>query len=519
VKKVNSILIVGGGSSGWMTAAYLQNVLRGVDITLVESKSNPIIGVGEATIPFIRTYMSRIGLEDDRAWMPRCDATFKTGILYRHWLDLGDHYWHPLFEDLDYLDPHTHTGHGWLYLKGQGKDPYFRDKTCFYTSCFYTTVVNAYHNRAPFSHEYAYHFDVHLYLNLLRDAAAGVIHVIDDIHGVELDDRGDIAVVITSGHGRMTADLYIDCTGFKRVLIGQVSGAENRFVSFSSSLFCDSALILRMPYESEAEKEEKMNPFVTALAASAGWIWTIPLFSKLSSGYVYCSQFLNPSDAEAELRRHWGPRTDGLESLKLRFATGKLERLWVRNCVAIGLSGGFIEPLESTGLAITQLGVEMLASMLDARYYDPDMLARYNGYLQKFYTDIRDFVTCHYVFTRRTDTDFWKAVRNDSFIPEELATRLDVFRKLLPTAGTKGTAEPWMFRDLSWFSVLLGMGFPFDQPLLDAEQLRKMHSILQQKRQRVQKLLVKLPNHYRYLNEYVYQPNTRVEEQQRPQPG
>jgi tryptophan halogenase len=261
-----------------------------------------------------------------------------------------------------------------------------------------------------------------------------------------------------------------------------------------------------MPYKSEAEKEEKMNPFVTASAESAGWIWTIPLYSKLSSGYVYSSSFMSASDAEAELRRYWGEaRTESLDALKLKFATGKLERLWVKNCVALGLSGGFIEPLESTGLAITQMGVEMLASMLDARYFDPDTVTRYNGYLDKFYADIAEFVTCHYAFTARTDTEFWNAVRSDTAISDKLEARLDVFRRLLPTFGTKGTAEPWMFRDLSWFSVLLGMRFTFDRPVLDGTKRRKMEAVLQQKRQLIDRLLIKLPNHYRYVKEHVYE--------------
>src|SRR5205823_9708830 len=144
-------------------------------------------------------------------------------------------------------------------------------------------------------------FDGHLYLEVLRTAAAGVQHVFDDIRGVDLDEHGNIAVLETAHHGRMTADLYVDCTGFKRVLIGTVSDDQNRFVSFSGSLLCDSAVVLRMPYQSEPEKEEKMHQFVTASAESAGWVWTIPLFSKISSGYVYCSSFLSKSDAEAEL--------------------------------------------------------------------------------------------------------------------------------------------------------------------------------------------------------------------------
>ena len=502
IRMVRSIVIVGGGSSGWMTAAYLSKVLFDMEITLIESATTPVIGVGEATIPFIRNYMSRIGLSNDHIWMPECDATYKTGILFENWYEHGDQYWHPLFEDLSYLDAHHHVGHAWLHLRKQGHTT-FQDKRSFYDTFFCTTALNAEQNRVPATSEYAYHFDVHLYLELLRHTAWGVRHIVDNVTDVRLNDQGEIEALATEHSGDLRADLYIDCTGFRAHMIRRVA-PNQQFIPYGKSLFCDSAVVLRFPYD-ERRKKGEMHPFVRASAQSAGWIWTIPLYSKISSGYVYSSSFISADDAELELRHHWGAeRTAGLTSLKLKFVTGRLERSWVKNCVAIGLSGGFIEPLESTGLAITQLGVEMLASMLDARYYDRSIVDRYNGYLEKFYTDIVHFIICHYCFSNREDSEFWRAVKHDTVIPEALQARLQTFRKHLPTWGTKGTSEVWMFRDLSWFSVLLGMNFSFDEPTLDDTVLNAISRVLADKQKTTADAMNVLPNHYEYLKEQVY---------------
>lgn len=500
---VKSILIVGGGSSGWMTAAYLSRCLSDIQITLVESATTPIIGVGEATIPIISNYLRRIGLANDYLWMPKCDATFKTGILYKNWFEQGDQYWHPLFENLDYFDSDTHVGHAWLKRRSQG-DAAFTNRHSFYDAFFCTTTLNAQNNRIPASAEYAYHIDVHRFLDLLRHTASNVKHIVDNVTEVSLGEDGGIVSISTEQHGDLEADLYIDCTGFKRYLITQVD-PRNVFIPYTDSLFCDSGVVLHFPYLSDAMKVQEMQPFVTAAAASAGWIWTIPLFSQISTGYVYSSSFISDDDAERELRRSWGEsRTEQLNSFKVHFKTGKLDRLWVKNCIAIGLSGGFIEPLESTGLAITQLGVEMLVSMLDARFYDEKMIERYNGHLEKFYTDIMQFIIIHYCLTNREDTAFWRAVKHDTLIPQSLQARLDVFRKYLPTYNTKGTSEVWMFRDLSWFSVLLGMNFRFDPPEVETSVLYSVEAILKSKRKTTADMMNKLPNHYQYLKENVY---------------
>jgi tryptophan halogenase len=485
-----------------MAASYLRRILEGVDVSLVESPVTPTVGVGEATIPFIRNFMNRLGYRDDRVWMRECDATFKTGILYENWYRKGDQYWHP-FEYLDYFDAHRHTGHGWLYLHNQGH-PSFRDERSFYLSFFPSTTLNALNNRAPWRDEYAYHFDAHLFADFLRRSSPTVHHYRDDVLSVELNEQQEIDGLITKNNGRLRADLYIDCTGFRSLLLKRVA-PDLKWLSYEPYLFCDRAIALRPPYLNEEDRRTVMVPFVKASAQASGWIWTIPLYSRIGTGYVYSSSFISDDEAEAHLRRYWGePRTTGIDSLRIRFKPGKYEHSWVQNCVAIGLSSGFIEPLESTGLAITQAGVEILTSMLDARYYDRKITDRYNDSLDKFYNDIVQFIIPHYSLTSRDDTEFWRAVKHHTIIPDDLRARLEIFRRFLPTAGTKGMSEVWMFRDISWFSVLLGMRFEFDPPELDDSMLGRVKDLLATKRKSIERLIGTLPVHYDYLQRDVY---------------
>jgi tryptophan halogenase len=502
VKRVRSILIAGGGSSGWMAAALVSHVLHDVEITLVESPQIPTIGVGEATVPFINNFFTSIGFPDFRSWLPQCDATLKTGIVFENWYSQGDRYWHP-FERLAYVDLIHHVGHCWLHWHRNGVTD-CADRSSFYDAFYCTTALNAERSKAPALGEFAYHLDAARFARFLREVAWNVRHVEDDVIDVKIGPDGDIDYLLTVSGTRLEADLYIDSTGFRRLLTGKIAPGQP-FHSYARSLFCDRALVLRFPYRDDADKESRMHPYVKASAQSSGWIWTIPLFNRISHGYVYASAFTSEADAEAELRRYCGiDRASDAEILKVRFETGKLDRLWVGNCVAIGLAGGFIEPLESTGLAITQIGIEMLVSMLDARYYDGGMIARYNAYLEKFCTDIMHFIIAHYAFTSRDDTAFWRAVKHETWVPAELEARLEIFRRHLPTSSTKGTTEVWMFRDISWFSVLLGMNFDFDSPAVVDSALEAARRIRAATARIVADRSRTLPSHFAYLRDQVY---------------
>jgi tryptophan halogenase len=322
---------------------------------------------------------------------------------------------------------------------------------------------------------------------------------------LQIAATGEIRGVLTAEHGLIEGDLFLDCTGFRRSLMSKVDPG-NQFESNAASLFCDRAVVLRFPYESEESTQKEMDPFVTASAQSAGWIWKIPLWSRISSGYVYSSAFLTEDQAENELRRYWGyDRTKDCVPHKVKFQTGKLRQLWTKNCVAIGLAGGFVEPLESTGLAITQIGLEMLAAILDARYYDEPLRARYNMHLQKFCSDIIHFITAHYCFTQREDTDFWRAVKRETYIPDELAARLEVFRTLLPTNMTRALDEVWAFREFSWFAVLLGLNFPFEKPNVKPSLFARTSLIRKQRALYIEKLSGDARSHADVLRADVYE--------------
>jgi flavin-dependent dehydrogenase len=504
MKRVESIAIVGGGSAGWMAAAYLSKVLVGVKVTLIESAKIPTVGVGEATTPMIHNFLSELGFTSPDQWMPECDATYKTGILFENWFEKGDSYWHP-FELLDYLDDHTHIGHCWLAkhaVEGGG----YRDRRSFSEQYFCSMTVNAAHNRMPlYANLLAYHFDAAKFGKLLKTVSPAVNHVIDEVIDVPVDDQGNIAALVTAAHGRIEADLYVDCTGFRRQLIGKAD-PEQKFQSWQKALFNDRAFVVRIPYGEKANMEERLHPYVKASAQSAGWVWSIPLFDRMSHGYVYSSSFLSDDEAARELEQYCGPEFHkSAVKHQVRFMTGKLPSLWAKNCVAIGLAGGFVEPLESSGLAITQVGIDWLASMLDARYYDERIVNRYNMHLDKFYLDIIHFITAHYCLTSREDSPYWKAVKNDTHVEPALQQRLDVFRRLLPTGGTKGTRETGAaFRDLSWFCVLLGMNFNFDVPKVSEGVLAAAEAIAREKRKKTKELMGQVPTHWGHLSSAIY---------------
>ena len=496
-----------------MTAAHLDAMLQGVRLTVIESARLPPIGVGEATTPMINAFLAQLGFTSLESWMPACNATFKTGILFENWYDGTDSYWHP-FELLDYVDGKTHAGHCWLhrYTDETGK---YRDPSRFARSYLCSATVNAQQNRIPFHPQVAYNFDATLFGKLLRSGLPRVNHVVDEVVDVEVDEAGDISALVLASGERMQADFYVDCTGFRRQLIKKAA-PEQTLHKYTDSLFNDRAVVFHLPYRNES-LEQQMFPYVKATALSAGWVWSIPLFNRMSTGYVYSSRFLGDDEAEAELTSYWGDQAKTRTAvMKIQFETGKLPRIWARNCVAIGLSGGFIEPLESSGLAITQTQIELLASMLDARYYDDFVIERYNAYLEKLYTDIIEFMTTHYCLTSREDTPYWKAVKYETRVSPQLQARFETFREYLPTLGTRGLREAvWAFRDAGWFLVMLGMRFDFRRPEVSERALAAAAKIAKDKRRIIREMTAKLPNHHQYLATQVYgnspNPAARIE--------
>jgi len=468
---IESIVIVGGGTSGWMSAAYISKALPQVQVTVVESSDIPTIGVGEATVAAITTFMDYLGLKE-KEWMPACNGSYKYGIRFNDWYERGHHYWHP-FEGLAYVNSNLHVGQYWYqHLLAAGGD-----RGSFYTDCF-LGVGACEHNRvlktpggpdyvhtysvpldgaasAAFRVPYAYHFDAGLFGEYLKTNIAkpnGVEQIIDTVTEVHLGEDGFIEQIDTEGGRQIRGDLFLDCTGFRSLLLDKT--LREPFEHYSETLFADRAIAMRVPYE---DPYQEMHPYTTTTALSAGWVWNIPVTERIGTGYVYCSGFKSPDEAEQELRAHVGEeRSKDIEARHLDIGrVGKHRNTWVKNCVGIGLSSGFLEPLESTSLHFVFIGVAKLVEGIGGGYFNTPIVATYNRFINDMMVESRDFIAAHYALTKREDTPYWRHVKYDTVIPDGLADFLLKSRQALPNALSSNI----IFKESSWACILVGMNF------------------------------------------------------------
>ncbi|HEY4144376.1 tryptophan halogenase family protein [Pinirhizobacter sp.] len=462
---IKHILVVGGGTAGWLTACYLARTLnstdaRAVQVTLVESPSIGILGVGEATFPSIRSMLSAIGM-DERTFLVGADATYKQGIRFEHWVRPPGapgpgHYFHPFsapstgasrIELLPYwLLGHAPTGQSFAsavtmqdYVAGHDRAPkHERDPDW----------------QGPLNH--AFHFDAVRFAAVLaaHGKKLGVRQLEATVSGVRLAENGDIAAVLTPEAGALSADLYIDCTGQKGVLVGGALGSA--FLDRSDVLFVDRAVALQVPYPAP---DAPIRPYTVSHAAQAGWIWDIGLQQRRGTGYVYSSAHTSDDQAEAVLRTYLGVHGQEHSARLLKFKSGYRPRPWVRNCVAIGLAGGFLEPLESTGIALIELSAYLVAHLLPG---DPDDMVRtahvFNHALSERYERIIDFLKMHYCLSQREDSAFWQDNRNPETIPETLRNKLASWRHR-PPHRLDFVADHEMFLPASWQYILYGMEY------------------------------------------------------------
>jgi tryptophan 6-halogenase len=512
-----SVAIVGGGSAGWMTAAYLRKALPGLQrITVVESPDIRTIGVGEATFSTVKLFFDFLGLQE-RDWMPSCNAAYKLGIKFVDWRGDGGHFYHP-FQRYEVVDGFN-LGEWWLRLK-RDEEPF--DYACFLTPALcerkrsprfldgrvFDESVQGYftdrhiarrnvlaEHRAQFP--YAYHFDASLLASFLKGWAMqrGVEQVVDDVVGVKLAEDGSICHLETRGHGPLEADLFVDCTGFRGLLINQALGEP--FVSFADSLLCDSAVALQVPVDVAADGIE---PYTTATALSAGWVWKIPLYGRIGTGYVYSSAFLSREQAESEFRRHLGPAADGCAPNHIRMRIGRCRSSWVKNCVAIGLASGFVEPLESTGIFFIQHGIEELVSHFPHGAPDPEMVRGYNRAVADCIDGVRDFLVLHYRASDRADTPFWQATKERIEVPAALDERLRLWRSRLPNGRNINPCFHG-FEAYSYSVMLLGLS-AYRPPVLPAlAQLDEANArrAFRALRRKAQRLAAALPSQVEYL--------------------
>lgn len=477
------ILVVGGGSAGWLTANLLNTLLNqpGQErfrIRVVESPDTPRIGVGEATIPTLTRTLAEIGIPEQQ-FLQRTHATFKHGLRLVEWRrnpadNAGESYYH-VFEAFEHPQGEQlrHRAEFSSYLRQQAIDAgtfwwhqHRLDPAADYAS---TTSIQPYladAGRGPkkigaqdFRGEviYAYHMDAERFADLLTEhgEARLITRIVDHVTDVRLREDGCIDSVRTRSHGELTADLFVDCTGFASLLIGKALGVP--FESYGSHLLCDRAIALPVPLRGDP------RAYTTCAAMPHGWRWEIDLTSRTGAGYVYSSAFVSDDQAEAELRTRLGPRADGAAARRLQMRVGRRAESWKGNCVAIGLSGGFLEPLESTGIYLVESAARLLADCLSEGGFRPHGVRHFNHVMAEQYETIRDFLVLHYCLTQRNDTPFWQAVQRPEHIPPSLAAKLELWDSYMPAAHHfRNSVE--LFTPESYQAVLFGMGWEMKTP-------------------------------------------------------
>jgi tryptophan 7-halogenase len=494
---IQSVVVVGGGTAGWITAARIaarhNTRAGGVRVTLIESPTIPTIGVGEGTWPTMRNTLRKIGIGETQ-FLRECDAAFKQGAKFARWVngDAHDFYYHPLVLPQGFtkiaLAPYWHRD-------SRGRS--FSSAVCFQeavceqglapkmiTTPEYAGVAN-----------YAYHLNAGKFAELLRRHSVeqlGVRHVLDDVTEVVASPNGDIASVTTAANGAITGELFVDCTGFSALLIGKHFGVP--FIDRSDILFADNALAVQVPYD---HPDAPVACHTISTAEAAGWIWDIGLQSRRGVGYVYSSRHTDHDAALTTLRDYIGPRMEGLSVRRIPIRSGHRRVFWRNNCVAVGLSAGFLEPLEASALVLVELSAEMISEQLPPCREVMDVLAkRFNQTFTYRWDRIIDFLKLHYLLSQRTDDAFWRDNRDPGSIPASLEEQLELWR-YCPPGNHDFTSNNEVFPAASYQYVLYGMGFRTDvrfvaHTLTQEEQAREH---FQHNERAIQQALATLPKH------------------------
>lgn len=445
--RIQDIVIVGGGTAGWMTAAALSKLLTtGYRIRLIESDDIGTVGVGEATIPMIKLFNQALDL-DEVDFVRRTKGSFKLGIEFVDWGRLGDSYIHgfgKIGQDLGTVSFYQY----WLKLHQAGKADNLEAYSINTAASRHARFMRAVTDRpnSPLADiAYAYHFDAGLYAAYLRQyaQARGVQRIEGKVIDVPLHgESGDIAAVVVDSGERLDGQLFIDCSGFRGLLIEQALHAG--YEEWTNWLPCDRAVAV--PCESSGT----ILPYTRSTARAAGWQWRIPLQHRTGNGYVFSSQCISEDEATATLLANLDGRALA-EPRTLRFVTGKRRKSWSRNCVAIGLSSGFMEPLESTSIHLIQSAIARLTAFFPHAGFDQADIDEFNTHSDFEVERIRDFLILHYHATERSDTDFWNQVRTMK-IPDTLQRRIDLFR----SNGRVFRDGNEMFAEQSWVQVMHG---------------------------------------------------------------
>jgi tryptophan halogenase len=487
-QRLRRIVIAGGGTAGWMAAAAIaQTMGRAVDVTLVESDAIGTIGVGESTIPPLVTYNRLLGI-NEAEFMRATQATFKLGILFDNWKEPGHSYFHSF--GLTGKD-HWSAGfqHFWLYGREKGHDQPYDDYCLELIAALKGKFAHLPEDRT----NYAYQLDSGLYAKFLRTMAEadGTTRIEGKIARVELDgETGNIAALLLDSGARVEGDLFLDCTGFRALLIEGALHAG--FDDWTHYLPCDSAIAI------QTESVRPAVPYTRAMAHDAGWQWRIPLQHRVGNGIVYCSRYLSQ---EAALERLLG-NIEGRTLVQpnfLRFAAGARRRQWHRNCIAIGLSGGFMEPLESTAIHLIQRAVLRLIRMMPLKEISERDIAEFNEQQHQDMLQILDFLVLHYKATERRDSPFWRQC-SAMAIPDTLAQKIELFRE----TGRVFRKNEELFAENSWVQVMMGQGIMprAYHPIVEKMRDEELARLLTMLRENVSRTVSSLPDHAAYVAQY-----------------
>ena len=499
---IKSIIIVGGGSAGWMTAAALSKVLgcQNYDIKVIESEAIGTVSVGEATIPQIRNFNSMLGL-DENDFLKHTHGTFKLGIEFVDWKEKNHAYMHP-FGPYGTNMNGVHFHHFWLKnsdrksYKGILQKEKYQDDLLEYCLEGYAAKLNKFSRplnvpNTPLSTiNYAFHFDANLYAKYLRRFAEerGVNRIEGRVDKVNTSEKnGFIESVQLQNGDSISGELFIDCTGFKGLLIEQT--LHSGFDDWSHWLPCNSAVA------QASESIDEIKPYTISRAHESGWQWQIPLQSRIGNGHVYSDAHLSQDEAISNLQNNMPSKPIG-EPRHLKWCNGKRKSPWVKNCIAIGLSAGFLEPLESTGLQLIQASIDRLLSLFPNKYFHQADIDAFNRYAATEIEQIRDFIILHYKQTERTDSPFWKYCQNME-IPSSLQRKLDLYS----SSGRIIRENSELFSEISWLSVLNGQGIvpKSYHPLVDNASAEQIDGQLNKMKDIVKQCAVNLPNHRDYI--------------------
>ena len=497
---IKSVVIAGGGTAGWMTAAALARTLgdSGINITLIESEAIGTVGVGEATIPNIATFNAMLGI-DEASFMKATQATIKYGIEFVGWTREGDSYFHPFGQHGQAMAGLSfHYLWHKLYKKGKA------DRIEAYCA----SAMAAKHGRASLpardpssvmsSLSHAYQFDAGRYASFLRQYAEsrGVKRVEGKITDVDLDvESGFIQSLALENHQIISADLFIDCTGFRALLANKA--LEVGYENWSHWLPCDSAQAVGCDKESDAV------PYTRATARKAGWQWRIPLQHRTGNGYVYASDYISDEDVTKTLLKNLDGKPVG-NPKQLRFTTGKRKTFWNKNCVAIGLSAGFLEPLESTSIYLIQAGISRLMALFPDKGFSDVETREYNKLMSLEFEQVRDFLILHYVANERHGEPFWDYVRHMP-IPESLEQKIELFKH----RGRFFRYEGDLFTETSWVAVFLGQNIlpRGHSPLVDSLPEKKIEEALAFLKTEIVQNIPRMPTHEAFLSQYCPAPD------------